>query len=279
MRKKNPDQQKNTYWLNVSLLSDVGCVRDLNEDSVNLLKPHDPEELRDKGILAVVADGMGGHAAGEIASRIAVETISRRYYEINASTQEALEQAFQEANARVFETSRQRGDMKGMGTTCTALVLKGEQAYCAHVGDSRIYIIRNGSIQQLSEDHSMVMQLFKQGLIDSDEARNHPDKNVLSRALGTHPQLEVSSWDNAVRVQVGDRFILCSDGLYDVVTDDEIQEIASAFEPHVANEKLIKLARQRGGPDNISVGLLSLEPSGVETAASLRATADREAWQ
>jgi protein phosphatase len=211
----------------------------------------------------LVADGMGGHSAGEVASQTAVETITRSYYDYQGSTRDALEAAFHEANRAINKLSQKDESLVGMGTTCTAFVLQNGSALAAHVGDSRLYMIRNGQIYVMTEDHSAVMEMVKRGWISLEEARHHPEKNVILRALGSHPEVEVTIWASPLPVRAGDRFVLCSDGLYDLVEDEEIKQVALASAPAAACDNLIDLAKRRGGHDNITVGIVSLVDSGV----------------
>ncbi|MCA1816818.1 MAG: Stp1/IreP family PP2C-type Ser/Thr phosphatase [Acidobacteria bacterium] len=242
-----------------SVLTDPGCVRETNEDSARVFNPNDPALVADKGVLAVVADGMGGHAAGEVASRIAVETVGRVYYAEPGGAREALTRAFAAANAEIFAAARADEELRGMGTTCTALALVGGAAHAAHVGDSRLYLLRGGEIYQLTEDHSAVMELVKRGVITPEEARRHEDKNVILRALGTTPSVEVEAWDEPLAARDGDTFLLCSDGLCDLVGDEELRDLTLASaDTHEACEKLVARARERGGHDNITVAVIAL---------------------
>jgi PPM family protein phosphatase len=243
-------------------LSDAGCLRATNQDCGRLIEPAETELLRARGRLAIVADGLGGHAGGETASRLAVETISRVYYEPNDEwsydPHAVLQRAFLAANQVIHQTARRELDLFGMGTTCTALALCGRRAYCAHVGDSRLYLLRGGEIYLMSEDHSAVMDLVRRGMLKREAARQHADRNVLLRALGTQREITVTSWQKPFPVREGDTFVLCSDGLYDLVEDAEIKNAALADEPQVACEALIALAKERGGHDNITVGVVRL---------------------
>jgi PPM family protein phosphatase len=259
--------------------TDVGCVREINEDSGRLLRPSDPAQLSTKGTLLVVADGMGGHSAGEVASQMAADVVSRLYYESAAEPGEALKRAVEEANRRIHAAAAADESKRGMGTTCTALSLCGGLAYAAHVGDSRLYMLRAGQLYQLSEDHSAVNEMVKLGLITKEQARTHEDKNVILRALGTSPEVEVSVIE-PFGVRVGDQYLLCSDGLYDLVVDDEVASmLASAEDVHAAGERLIALARERGGHDNITVGIIAIMPegTGAAEAGNMRATRELEA--
>lgn len=261
--------------ISVNLLSDIGCVRDTNEDAIGACRPEDPAERDRAGVLLVVADGMGGHSAGEVASRLAVETLIDHYALDNGDPQAALVKAVRLANQNIRTAARADATRVGMGTTCTALVVRQGWAYCAHVGDSRLYLIRDGNALQMTEDHSAVYDLVKRGVIDREDARAHPDRNVIVRALGSRADLEVSAWAQPLFVRSGDRFLVSSDGLHDLVSDDEIAATATLM-PAEACRALIEAARGRGGHDNISVGILTVThqlnglsagPSGPREAA------------
>jgi len=236
----------------VGLLSDTGRHRNGNQDFCRWIRPEEPEKLENKGILALICDGMGGHAAGEIASRAAAEIICRSYYESSRPPRAALEEAFLVANRAIYITSQKQPHLNGMGTTCTTLVVHDGSAILAQVGDSRLYLIRGSGIYLMSEDHSAVMEMVRRGMMSIEEARRHEDKNIILRALGTQPEVIVSTWNHSFPVRDQDRFVLCSDGLYDLVTDDEIRKIVSELEPQLASEQLIALANDRGGYDNIT---------------------------
>jgi protein phosphatase len=263
-----------------SVQTDRGCVREANEDAVRFFRPSDPRLLAEKGFLMIVADGMGGHLGGEVASQLAVETVGRIYYHEQASPEAALRKAFEEANQQIHEASLADENLRGMGTTCTALVLLADKAIAAHVGDSRLYLMRDGEAYVMTEDHSAVMEMVKQGIISQQEARHHADKNIILRALGTNPQVEIHVWDKALMVRGGDQFFLCSDGLSDMVEDDQIKRVlASAADPHAACESLIALAKERGGHDNITVGVIKINPGGETKVRRPRATRELEAAQ
>lgn len=265
------------YEFVVSLQTDVGCRREVNEDAGRYIKPSDPELLSTKGVLVIVADGMGGHAAGEVASRMAADVISRSYYDDKADVPIALKRAFERANRAIYEQSRKEESLKGMGTTCTALVLQDSSAFSAHIGDSRLYLVRNGEIYQQTEDHSAVMQMVKRGLLRVEEARRHPDKNVILRAMGRHPEVEVAMWDEPLSVREGDQFLLCSDGLHDLVTDEEMKQTMMEHDPPAACERLIALAKQRGGHDNITVGIVQVRAIGEDPTLNAPRTREVEA--
>ncbi|MCX6636791.1 MAG: Stp1/IreP family PP2C-type Ser/Thr phosphatase [Acidobacteria bacterium] len=242
--------------LRVAALSDPGCHRELNEDCVRVIEPEDAGLRSRKGLMALVADGMGGHQAGEVASALAAEVVSREYYAREGSVPECLEGALQAANREIFQQSASRQSLGGMGTTCTALVILGDEAWAGHVGDSRVYLVRGGSIYRMTEDHSAVMDLVKKGILSAEQARRHADRNVLLRAMGQREGLEVEVWKESFPIRPGDRFVLCSDGLHDPVDDAEIQDAVSRLAPEAACAELVRLARERGGYDNITVVVL-----------------------
>ena len=191
--------QASQFVFDAGLLSDVGCVRTNNEDSGRIIcgsssAPHN-------WMLAVVADGMGGHNAGEIASATAISVIEAAYAQMHNEPARELKQALEAANSTIHQKSIHDSTTQGMGTTCSALLLQDGFAYSAHVGDSRIYLIRKGAIYLMTEDHSAVMELVKRGELTLQEARHHPDKNVVTRCLGTRPQVEVSAWPEPRQVK------------------------------------------------------------------------------
>lgn len=246
------------YEIVAHLITDRGCVREINEDCGRCVFPGDAETIAKKGQLFVVADGMGGHTAGELASRLAVDEICRSYYSLPDDPHRSLKRAFADANEKIFVTASEQTELQGMGTTCTALVVASGKAFAAHVGDSRLYLVRDGEMYLMTVDHSAVMELVKQGLLTLEEARHHPDKNVILRALGVHEAVEVSSWDAPFTIRTGDQFLLCSDGLYDLVSDEEMRDAVLASDAERACAELVELAKQRGGHDNITVGVVSV---------------------
>jgi protein phosphatase len=264
------------FEIAASVQTDVGCVREINEDSGRLVRPADPALLASKGTLVVVADGMGGHSAGEVASQMAADVVCRLYYASPDEPAVALRRAVEEANRRIHEAAAADESKHGMGTTCTALALCGATAYAAHVGDSRLYMLRAGQLYQLSEDHSAVNEMVKLGIITKEQARTHEDKNVILRALGTSPEVEVSALE-PFAVGVGDRYLLCSDGLHDLVLEDEIASLLGGSEDvHAAGERLIAMAKERGGHDNITVGIIAIMPEGTAAAEAEDAPTTRE---
>lgn len=242
--------------LSAACLSDAGPTRPSNEDSVAVRTPEDVSVLLAKGVLALVADGMGGHQAGEVASGIAAARVPETYYTESAAPHDALLKAFEAANREIHQAACREGKLHGMGTTCTAVAVVNGMAYLAHVGDSRAYLVRGGQTYCMTEDHSATMALVRQGLLSRAEAHNHEDRNVILRAMGTHPQVEVESWREPLALWPEDRLVLCSDGLYDSLEDDEIGMIAAAEAPEEACRKLIRIAIDRLASDNVSVAVL-----------------------
>ncbi len=239
-----------------ALRTDIGCRREANEDWGEVVYPRDLQEQERKGILVVVADGIGGHNAGEVASRLAVEILRRVYYESASEPGESLRQAFCEANEEICRLSETEDTMRGMGSTCTALAVHGAYGYSAHIGDSRLYLIRAARLYRMTEDDSLVAELRRQGILKDQDPRMRSDRNVLLRALGSQRELKPAVWERPLQLRPGDRFVLCSDGLYDVVGDDEILRTSMKHDPDAACETLIRMARERGGPDNITVAIV-----------------------
>lgn len=250
----------------VAQLSDVGRVRSENQDYSILSAPAD-EVDRDKGKLMVVADGMGGHRGGATASRMAATIAKDEYYrdgdtDIVASLTRALERA----NARIYAESQINPELRGMGTTCSALVVHGREGYFAHVGDSRIYSIRDGQISQITDDHSLVASMVREGLLTTQEAEVHPRRNVLQRSMGVGQTVEIDA-RSAFEVRPGDTFVLCSDGLHGLVKSDEILTISQLGIEDAARE-LVRLAMERGAPDNVTVVLARAEETTPEEIAA-----------
>lgn len=242
-----------------SVLTDAGCVREANEDSGRHIRPNDTAERLGKGSLTIVADGMGGHASGEIASQMAVDLISEFYYsddELDGPL--ALKEAVEMANVAIYRSSITDEKYFGMGTTVIALVLQGGVAFSAHVGDSRLYRMRDDQLEMLTLDHSQVMEMVKHGILSMEEARHHDDKNVILRAVGTQPEVDVEI-SEPFAVEMGDVFLLCSDGLSDMLDDEAIEEIMRAeTDVHAASERLIAEAKENGGHDNVTVCVLRI---------------------
>ena len=240
--------------IEIAGLSDVGCQRENNEDSYGYWEPQDDSLYAQLGRLAIVADGMGGHEGGQIASHIAVDTIKRSYSsETEAHPQARLLAAFHEAHRQIQQKSNQNPDLHGMGTTCTAFVIVGNSLYYAHVGDSRLYLLRNGRLRLLSRDHSLVARLLETGLIRREDAENHPQKHVLTAALGVADEIEPDLSPDPLALQSGDVLLICTDGLWGQVADDELGGVLASEAPRNACQTLVRMAKERGGPDNITL--------------------------
>jgi PPM family protein phosphatase len=238
-------------------LTDVGRKRNHNEDSYLV-----DEELQ----LFVVADGMGGHAGGGTASRIAVETIDKEMraakvvdgspFTTETTLQDSplpefLRNAVEKACLEIFRQAQEDPRLAGMGTTVISLCVRGEHALFAHVGDSRAYLVRGDLIQQISEDHSLVNEQIKAGMITAEEAKHSRYKNIITRSVGFEEEVQVDVMGIVTRP--GDSFILCSDGLANLVEDKEIQDVVSRHTPEESAKALVELANERGGDDNITV--------------------------
>lgn len=244
-------------------LSDIGCQRENNEDQFAYWEPDADEEFARKGRLAIVADGMGGHEGGQEASRIAVETIQEVFAETpDSDAQSLLAIGFQIAHERILEYAAGHPELHGMGTTATAIALLGNQLYYAHVGDSRLYLVRGTHISRLTHDHSYVGRLVESGVISAAEAEIHPQRHILTAALGAGAELWPEIPPQAVELQEGDVLILCTDGLWSLLSENEIQTVVIESEPPEACRALIQMTRDRGGPDNITVQVLRLGGAG-----------------
>ncbi len=219
--------------------TDVGCIREHNEDSLAVEPP-----------LYVVCDGMGGHAAGEVASEIAVRVITERAPQ--HADAEALGQAVEEANLAIIRAAHEGRGKEGMGTTCTAAILEGERLVLAQVGDSRAYLLHHGRLQQVTRDHSLVADLVDAGQITPAEARIHPQRSIITRALGSDPRTQPDLFE--INVEAGDRLLLCPDGLSTMLEDNEIQTILDRNrDPQRCAAQLVNEAIRAGGYDNVTV--------------------------
>jgi PPM family protein phosphatase len=233
--------------------TDTGRQRRGNEDSSFARPP-----------VFVIADGMGGAQAGEVASQIAVEAFEQGLPEAG-SPEERLVSRVQEANKRIYDLSRAEHERAGMGTTLTAAYLDDAQVAIAHVGDSRAYMYRDGSLQRLTQDHSLVGELVRRGKLTEEQAEEHPQRSIITRALGPEPTVEVDTWTYPARA--GDVLLLCSDGLTSMIGEDRIGGILSSADSlDSAADELIREANEAGGRDNITVILFRLEDAGAEGA-------------
>lgn len=219
--------------------TDIGCLRDHNEDSLVVTPP-----------LFAVADGMGGHAAGEVASEIAVRVLSELAPEHPDG--EALGRAIEEANRAVIQAAREGRGRQGMGTTMTAAMLEGERLVIAQVGDSRAYLLHQGKLQQLTRDHSLMADMIEAGQLTPEEARTHPQRSVITRALGSDAHLHPDIYE--INVETGDRLLICSDGLSGMIFDDQIENtLRRVQDPQRCASQLVNEAIAAGGHDNATV--------------------------
>jgi serine/threonine protein phosphatase PrpC len=238
-------------------MSDIGCQRENNEDQYAYWEPASDEEFARKGRLAIVADGMGGHEGGQEASRIAVETIQQIFAETpEGDPQSLLLTGFQTANERILEYADGHPALHGMGTTATAIALLDKQLFYAHVGDSRLYLVRGVNISRVTHDHSYVGRLVENGVISSAEAEPHPQRHILTAALGAGEEVAPETPAQPIGLQNGDVLVLCTDGLWGLLTETEIQNAVAASEPREACQTLIKMTKDRGGPDNITLQVI-----------------------
>lgn len=251
-------------------ITDVGSVRDSNEDHLIFIRPFDATIRNTHGCLALVADGMGGHSHGEIASKMAADIITRHYFDTNYSVLEALKRAFEKANKAIFQKAAKNPTLKGMGTTCTAIILLQNQLYLGHVGDSRAYLLKGNQALQLSKDHTLVQHLLDTGRITEEESVSHPQRNIVTRAMGTSAKVKAEVSLLPVPFEVGDKLLICSDGLYEYIKPPELQAIIQQYSLNEASKTLIALAKQRGGHDNISV--LIVEAFAADTAQIAKQT-------
>jgi protein phosphatase len=233
--------------------TDTGMRRAKNEDSLAVVRATNAEVFKARGHLFMVADGMGAHAVGELASKLACDYIPHTYHKTKVGTPtEALTKAYLDVGAQIYNKATANPDFHRMGTTCSTLVILPHGALIAHVGDSRVYRVRAERIDQLSFDHSMVWELVHKGHMKLEQAVKAYPRNVITRSLGPEPTVQVDI-EGPVPLEHGDVFVLCSDGLSGPVTDAEIGAFAANQHPSEACRNLIHLANLRGGPDNITV--------------------------
>lgn len=261
--------------LKAVVMSDLGNIRTNNEDMGLFLKVADEAVLLEKGYILIVADGMGGHNAGEVASGLATEIISREYFKQRGNAVEKnLEKALTLANKTIFEKASSQKAFQGMGTTCTVLVVIDNDLYFAQVGDSRAYIQKQGAFIQITEDQTYVQQLVNSGDITAAEAAVHPKRNILTNAMGTKPDMRVDTGRCQYKFENKDRLLLCSDGLYDYLNDEEMNRILLENNLQNAATTMIELAKARGGHDNITIVLAEQDNGTNET--DLKLTRDAE---
>lgn len=256
-RRPTDDEGRETWGgfaLSVAGTTHVGRVRKTNQDAFDRFDDPDRDE-----ILLVVADGMGGHRGGEVASRMAVGTLGKLVRELDGEPSERLRCAVERANHEIHRLGERDSMLRGMGTTAVALLLRPDgTAILAHVGDSRIYRLRDGRLEALTEDHSMVARWLKEGLIDEDTARSHPQRNQIDRALGAAETVQPDLLESDLRP--GDLFLLCSDGLTGMLPDEELERLAArSRDPHALVAWMIDAANQSGGMDNVTALVACLD--------------------
>lgn len=231
----------------VGVASDIGQVREGNEDAYLVVAP-----------LYAVADGMGGHRGGEVASSLALETV-QQLFERREGT---LSDQVARANRAVYDRSQSDRSVSGMGTTLTAALIDGDELHLVHVGDSRAYLLHDGRLTQLTEDHTLVRRMVEEGEITPEEAETHPHRSILTRALGVDERVQVDEGD--VRVETGDRLLLCTDGLTGMVPEEQIRQIMlEAEDPQEVVERLVKVANRAGGIDNITAVVVDFAEDGA----------------
>lgn len=247
--------------LHIGAKTDLGRRRENNEDKFEFYVPSTPGALAAKGSLLAVSDGMGGHAAGQIASELGLKTLVTNYYSDNIpDAKGTLRVAMANANEVVHGAAGISG-RSGMGATLCAAVLRGDELIVGNIGDSRLYLLQDGNFRQVTEDHSWVAEQVKAGVLNPEEAELSPFRNVITRSLGTQPDVEPDITE--LRVSAGDVLLLCTDGLCGVVPDAEIRNVLASSGPSESCEKLVELALDAGGPDNVTVlvaRVLGIEP-------------------
>jgi protein phosphatase len=244
--------------LTLAAKTDLGRVREHNEDKFDFHMPTETAVLAARGAVFMVCDGMGGHAAGQIASEIAAKTFLDVYYRHPADDPaQAAYAGVAGANRLVLDVARMAPTRSGMGTTLTALALVQDRAIVAHVGDSRLYRLREGALDRLTDDHTWVEDAVRNGILTADEAAVHPRRNVLTRAIGIDAALEIDVASHAI--EPGDLFLLCTDGLTGHVGEAMIAETLAGYDPAVAATRLISLALGGGGADNVTVLIVRVD--------------------
>ncbi len=288
---RNDSADRIPMKVRIAMRSDVGRVRSENQDFA--IVSDEIEGGAEKGQLMVVADGMGGHKGGATASKLAANTIKERFLSSGGDDVAAiLRDAMEQANAVIFQEASEHDELEGMGTTTSALLIRGGRCWIGHVGDSRIYRVRGGEIEQLTDDHSLVATMVREGLLSAEEAETHPRRNVLQRSMGVASEVEADV-AGPLDLAPGDHFLLCSDGLHGLVNSSEMAEVINNHDIEAAADRFIELALERGAHDNVTVIVAaadggaprsmtrrpmpagSSEPLGDTTEPRLKPSADR----
>lgn len=263
--------------------TDVGCERTQNEDSYCYAEPENDDEMARRGRLVVVADGMGGYEGGQIASALAVEALRSSFLSGTVENPtDALVAAYHSAHTAIKDFVLDHPELKGMGTTCTAAILRNGDLVFGQVGDSRLYLFRNGTSRRVTHDQSYVQQMIDDGLLTPEDAKTHPNRNVLTSALGSDSGVKADFSEAPIPLQTGDTLLLCTDGLHGLVDDRELLTVASENSPTDACRKLVDLAKERGGHDNITLQIVQitdphLKPKEDSSAAGTPAAAPQSA--
>lgn len=251
------DSAKTRPGIEVASLTDVGRHRSNNEDSCLYWEPASDRDFERKGRLAVVADGMGGYEGGQEASRLAVETVRDMYdRSFSGDPQQTLLSAFAAAHENIQRYAVDHPEFYGMGTTATALSIVGSNLRFAHVGDSRLYLVRGESISRLTRDHSYVGRLVENGIVRSEDAESHPQRHILTAALGSGREVYPDFPETACQLESGDLLLLCTDGLWSLMGEQEIASVVRANGPSDSCAVLVKMALDRDAPDNVTVLIL-----------------------
>lgn len=241
------------------MLTDVGRQRSNNEDAYLYWEPDSEDDFQRKGRLAVIADGMGGYEGGQEASRVAVETVRHVYdRDFADDPRQSLLAALLAAHDNIQRYAQEHVQFQGMGTTCTALAIVARQLYFAHVGDSRLYLMRGEEISRLTKDHSYVGRLVESGIVRSEDAPSHPQRHILTAALGSGREITPDSGERPVPLQPGDNILLCTDGLWSVLSDSELAGAVRSHSPVQACRALVDMALDRGGLDNVTALVLRI---------------------
>lgn len=233
--------------------SDKGMIREKNEDSFNIVWGH-----HGVPVTFIIADGMGGHNSGEVASKMAVDCISKSILEFSEIRIEEkdipsfIKDIMERANKEILSVSKEQEENHGMGTTLITASVWGEKLFIGHIGDSRVYLVRKGEIQRVTTDHSYIEELVKNGTLTREEAENHPQKNIITRALGCFEEVKIDTYICDIKEE--DYFILCTDGLTNMLSENEIKDIVSNNkDTELACDTLVRRANENGGEDNITV--------------------------
>lgn len=254
-----PGELKPKPGLEIVCLTDVGLHRENNEDSYLYWEPDSTEDFQHKGRIAIVADGMGGHEGGQEASRLAVAAVRDVYdRQFSGDPRQALSAAFVMAHSQIQKYAAENPAFYGMGTTCTAIALLGHNLFLAHTGDSRLYLLRSAGLFRLTRDHSYVGKLIEGGIISPEDAESHPQRHILTAALGTGREVTFDAPAEPTVLQKDDTLLLCSDGLWGQVKEKQLAEILAANAPTEAARALISAAMQADAPDNITLMVLKL---------------------